>query len=107
MGFPGGSVIKNLPANSGDVGLVPGSDRSSGEGNGDPLQYSCLENPMDRGGLPSMGLPRIKHDLGIKEQQQQQFNKWNLLLFSSSSYLSREVPCAEGTCMCHPILPWM
>ena len=47
-GFPGGPVEKNLPANAGDVGLIPGSGRSPGEGNGNPLQYSCLENPMDR-----------------------------------------------------------
>ena len=44
-----GSVVMNLPANAGDIGLVPGSGRSPGEGNGNPLQYSCLENPMDRG----------------------------------------------------------
>ena len=45
-------VVKNLPANSGDikdVGSIPGLGRSPGEGNGNPLQYSCLENPMDRG----------------------------------------------------------
>ena len=48
-GFPGGSVVKNPPANAGDTGLIPGSGRSSGEGNGNPLQYSCLDNPMDRG----------------------------------------------------------
>ena len=48
-GFPDGSVEKNLPSNSGDVGLIPGSERSPGEGNGNPLQYSCLGNPMDRG----------------------------------------------------------
>ena len=50
-------IVKNLPANAGDMGLIPGSERSSGEGNGNPLQYSCLENPMDRepGGLQSMG----------------------------------------------------
>ena len=42
-------VVKNPPANAGDVGLIPGSGRSPGEGNGIPLQYSCLENPMDRG----------------------------------------------------------
>ena len=46
--FPGGSVVKNLPANAGDAGLIPGSRRSPGEGNGDPLQYSWLENSMDR-----------------------------------------------------------
>ena len=48
-GFPGGSVVKNLLANAGDAGLIPGLGRSPGEGNGNPLQYSCLENPMDRG----------------------------------------------------------
>ena len=51
MGFPGGASIKNPPGNSGgirDVGLIPGSERSSGGGHGNPLQYSCLENLMDR-----------------------------------------------------------
>ena len=51
MGFPGGAVVKNLPAKAGDardVGSIPGSGRSPGAGNGNPLQYSCLENPMDR-----------------------------------------------------------
>ena len=51
-GFPGGSALKNLPANAedaGDVGSIPGSVRSPGEGNGNSLQYACLENPMDRG----------------------------------------------------------
>ena len=45
-------VVKNMPANAGgirDTGLIPGSGRSPGEENGNPLQYSCLENPMDRG----------------------------------------------------------
>ena len=50
MGFPGGSVVKKPPTNAGDMGLIPESGRSPGEGNGNPLQYSCLENPMDRGG---------------------------------------------------------
>ena len=49
LGFAGGSVLKNLPAHAGDSGSIPGSERSRGEGNGYPLQYSCLENPMDRG----------------------------------------------------------
>ena len=48
-GFPGGSVTKNLPANAGDTGSIPGLGRSPGGGNGNPLQYSCLENPLDRG----------------------------------------------------------
>ena len=50
LGFPGGSVVKNPPANAGDVGSSPGLGRSPGEGNGNPLQYSCLRgNLMDRG----------------------------------------------------------
>ena len=48
-GFLGGSVVKNPPAKAGDSSSIPGSGRSSGEGNGNPLQYSCLENSMDRG----------------------------------------------------------
>ena len=48
-GFRGGSVVKNLPANAGDVGSIPVLGRSPGERNGNPLQYSCLENRMDRG----------------------------------------------------------
>ena len=49
LGFPGSSVVKNLPANAGDAGSIPELGRFPGEGNGDPLQYSCLGNPMDRG----------------------------------------------------------
>ena len=48
-GFPGGSVGKNPPANAGDAGSIPGLGRLPEEGNGNPLQYSGLENPMDRG----------------------------------------------------------
>ena len=49
LGFPGGSVVKNPPASAEGVGLISGSERCPGEGNGNPLQYSCLGNPMDRG----------------------------------------------------------
>ena len=49
MGFPGGLDGKESACNVGDLGLIPGLGRSPGEGNGSPLQYSCLENPMDRG----------------------------------------------------------
>ena len=49
MGFCGGSVVKNLPANTGDTGLIPGSGKSSGEGNDNPLQYSCLGKRIDGG----------------------------------------------------------
>ena len=49
LGFPGGSVVKNSPPNVGDMGSIPGSGRSPGEENGNPLQYLCLGNPMNRG----------------------------------------------------------
>ena len=49
QGFPGGSVNKESTRNAGDLGSIPGSGRSPGEGNGNPFQYSCLGNPMDRG----------------------------------------------------------
>ena len=49
MGLPGGSVVKNLPSNAGNLGSISGLGRCPGEGNGYPLQYSCLENPMNRG----------------------------------------------------------
>ena len=63
-GFPGGAVVKNLPANARDTGSIPGWERWPREGNGNPLKYSCLENSMDRGALraPSMGLQRVKCD---------------------------------------------
>ena len=50
LGFPGGSNSKASACNEGDLGLIPGLGRSPGEGNGDPLQYSCLDNSKDRGG---------------------------------------------------------
>ena len=49
QGFPGDSGVKNLPASAGDAGSIPGWGRSSGKGNGNTFQYSCLENPMDKG----------------------------------------------------------
>ena len=49
VSFPGGSVVKNPPANVGDVSSIPGSGKSPGKGNGNPLQQSCLENSMDGG----------------------------------------------------------
>ena len=57
MLFPGGAEVKASACNVGDLGSIPGSGRSPGEGNGNPLQYSCLENPMDGGacGLQSTG----------------------------------------------------
>ena len=74
--FPDGSVVKNLLANAGnvrDTGLIPGSGRSLGEGNGKPLNYSCVENSMDRGvwqACSPWDCKRVGHDFATKQQQQ-------------------------------------
>ena len=70
--FPSDSVVKNPPASAGDANLIPGSGRPPGEGNGNPLQYSCLGKPMDRSllGYSPWGLQRVGHDLATKQQQQ-------------------------------------
>ena len=71
-GFSDGAVVKNLPANSGDLGSIPGSGRAPGEGNGNPLHYSCLENSMDRAAwrVTTHGVTkRVKHDLATKRFQ--------------------------------------
>ena len=68
MGFPYSSVGKESACNAGDLGSIPGLGRSPGEGNGNPLQYSCLENPMDRGAWRATvhGVARVGHDLATK-----------------------------------------
>ena len=62
-GFPSGSDGKESACSAEDLGLIPGLGRSSGEGSDYPLQYSCLEDPMDRGAWKAtMGLQRVRHD---------------------------------------------
>ena len=56
LGFPGGSVVKNLPASAGDLGSIPGSERSPGEGNDNPLHYSCLGIPWTEEPVGILGL---------------------------------------------------
>ena len=72
MGFPGGSVVKNPWANAGDAGWIPGSGSSPGEGNGNPLQYHCLQNSMDRGAWQVHGIARVRHNLATKPPQEAQ-----------------------------------
>ena len=69
MGFPCSSVGKESACNAGDLGLIPRSGRSPGEGNGNPLQYSCLENPVDRGAWQATvhGVTRVGHNLATKQ----------------------------------------
>ena len=68
MNFPHSSGGKESACNAGDLGSIPGLGRSPGEGNGNPLQYSCLENPMGRGAWWATvhGLTRVGHDLATK-----------------------------------------
>ena len=68
--FPGGSDRKESACNEGDPSLFPGPGRSPGKGNGNPFQYSCLENPMDRGAWRATvhGVTRVKHNLVTKQQ---------------------------------------
>ena len=67
-GFPGGSVVNHPPANV-EASSIPGSVRCPGEGNGNPLQFSCLENPMDRRAWQATvhGVARVRHDLMTKQ----------------------------------------
>ena len=68
LGFPCSSVSKESACNAEDLGSIPGSGRSPGEGNGNPLQYPWLENPMDRGACKATvhGVARVGHDLATK-----------------------------------------
>ena len=72
LGFSGGSVVKNPPVNAGGMGLIPGSRRSPEKGHSNPLQYSCLGNPTDRGAWWAIvhGAARVRHELATKQQEQ-------------------------------------
>ena len=92
---PGGSVVKNPPANAGDMGSIAGSGRSPGEGNGYPLQYSCLGNPMDRGcwWATVHGVTRVGHNWATKQQEQQaehwrRWCVWVVVEINEKSYLA-------------------
>ena len=72
LSFPGGSVVKNPSMNAGDADLISRSGRSPGEGNGNPFQYSCLGNAVDRGAWRATvhgGYKSVRHDLTTKQQQ--------------------------------------
>ena len=87
-GFSCGSVVKNLPVNAGDLGLTHGSERSAGEENGNPLQHSCLGNPMDRRslvGYSPWGHKRTGHNL-VTKQQQSYYLIYMLLLLAHTRF---------------------
>ena len=93
-GIPGGSVVKNLPANAGDVGWIPGLGRFPGEGNGYPLQHSCLENLMDRRslvGYSPWGCKRGGNDLATKRTTTIDIVKLNeITIFSDSNQMTAD-----------------
>ena len=85
-------VVKNLPANTGDVkdaGLILGSGRCSGGGHGNPLQYSCLENPMDRGAWQAMGHRVVKSQTQLKRLGTNVTNVYNLAHWQVASQYIR------------------
>ena len=72
-------MVKNPPANAGDVGSIPGSGKSPGGGNGNPFQYSCLGNPMDRGtwrAIDQGGRKRVEYNLVTKQQRNSGTARW-------------------------------
>ena len=91
-GFPGGSEVKESACSAGDLGSIPGLGKSPGEGNGNPLQYSCLENPMDGGAWWATVHGVAKSQTRLSDfTAQVQFMLWNMpsVLFCSVKSLSR------------------
>ena len=100
MDLPGDPVVKNLPANAGDAGLIPGLWRSPREGNGNPLQYSRLGNPWteEPGGLYSMGLQRVGHEWTTNQQQQTSY-VMDYILYNAKIFSESFKPCLCLYCL--------
>ena len=92
MGFPGGSEGKASACNAGDLGLIPGSGRLPGEGNGKPLQHSCLENPMNSGTWQATvhRIARVGHHLVTKPLKNKPLKNKNQNGFYSSIVSTEE-----------------
>ena len=93
--FPGGSDGKASVYNAGDLGLIPGSGKFSGEGNGNPRQYACLENPMDRGAWCRQ---RVGHDWVTSQHVLDIFRFWRQHFFICTVFLVSNFQIG---------LPWM
>ena len=115
-GLPCDSVVKNLPAIAGDMGPIPGSGRSPGEGNGSSLQHSCLINPMDRGAWQAtvLGVTRVIHNLATKPPPPLEKSSQHSLREEAVSLLDRqhvgtfkrwEDECPETKCHEDGVLP--
>ena len=92
--FPSGSVVKNLPANAGDAGSIPESGRSPGRGNSNPLQYSCLKNPMDRGAWG----PTVHRDRRVGHDWERAPSRWACYSSLSLRKSSRHGPYSRDHC---------
>ena len=107
-GFPDGSAVKNTPANEGDEGWIPGLGRTTGEGSGNLLQCSCLENPKDKGAWRATvyGVTKVEHDLATK-QQQQTFGYILMTNVSSTYMIGTSSTVLSMLCTCtHEALTW-
>ena len=112
MGFPGGSVVENPPANAGDdrdMGLIPGSGRSPGGGDGNPLQSSCLQNPMDRGAWQATVHRVPGNRTRLKQHGMHAMSMYIYIhltyIYASSIYQSR-ISCLSISYLCYlPMYP--
>ena len=99
LGFPGGSVVKTPPANEGDTGSIPGSGRFPEEGNGNLLQYSCLEHEQrNLAGYSPWGLKRVGHNWATKQQP--------IILLQEGNYLRDFVRGVPSTHFHWPSITW-
>ena len=106
MGFSGGSVVKNPPANAGDTDLILGLGRSSEEGNGKPLQYSCLGNPTDRGTWWSI-VHKVAKELDTTEQLNLLIRRLALVsLCPDKPKTKHAVPVAEFLTLWNILVCW-
>ena len=103
MGFSGGSVVKNLPANAQDKDLISGLGGSPGGGNGNPLQYSCLENPMDRGPWWAI-VHRVRESQTQLSTHTQLYYAYVCLVTQSCPTLSDPMDCSPARSSVHGIL---
>ena len=115
LGFPHSSISKESACNAGDLGLILGLGRSPGEGNGNPLQYSCLKNPMDRGTQQATvhWVARVRHDLATKPptttlngQQVPLLNSANGFSFNCFGQDRKTNPQSRQIAMVHPYQDW-
>ena len=91
-------MVKNLPANAGDMGSIPGSGRSAGEANGNPLQYSCPGNPMDRGAWWAIvhGVTKESDTTEVTKQQHMTLENMFHLQFLLQMKLSTSQSCSKN-----------